>query len=121
MKKYLLTFATLLSVITLNSCKKSSSESTAADTEKISVSGNAEEAKLTSPPFVPAAIGDRAAKKLIVRLETIEKTGELADGTQYNFWTFGGTVPGSFIRARVGDEIEFHLKNNENSTKILKK
>ena len=23
---------------------------------------------------------------------------------------------GSFIRARVGDEIEFHLKNNENST-----
>ncbi|OWK97935.1 nitrite reductase, copper-containing [Kaistella haifensis DSM 19056] len=116
MKKYLLTFATLLSVITLNSCKKSSSESTAADTEKISVSGNAEEAKLTSPPFVPAAIGDRAAKKLIVRLETIEKTGELADGTQYNFWTFGGTVPGSFIRARVGDEIEFHLKNNENST-----
>lgn len=116
MKKYLLTFATLLSVITLNSCKKSSSESTATDTEKISVSGNAEEAKLTSPPFVPAAIGDRAAKKLIVRLETIEKTGELADGTQYNFWTFGGTVPGSFIRARVGDEIEFHLKNNENST-----
>jgi FtsP/CotA-like multicopper oxidase with cupredoxin domain len=34
----------------------------------------------------------------------------LADGTQYNFWTFNGTVPGSFIRARVGDEIELHLK-----------
>ncbi len=116
MKKYFLTLATLLTVITLNSCKKSSTESNSADTEKISVSGNAEEIKLTSPPFVPAAIGDRAAKKVIVRLETIEKTGELADGTQYHFWTFGGSVPGSFIRARVGDEVEFHLKNNENST-----
>jgi nitrite reductase (NO-forming) len=65
---------------------------------------------------VPAPVGDRAAKKVVVRLETIEKTGELADGTQYNFWTFNGTVPGSFIRARVGDEIELHLKNNENNT-----
>ena len=45
-----------------------------------------------------------------------ELIGELADGTQYNFWTFNGTVPGSFIRARVGDEIELHLKNNENNT-----
>ena len=105
-------------VFALNACKQNPSDSSnkGTDTEQITVSGNAEEAVLTSPPLVPAPVGDRAAKKLIVKLEVIEHAGELADGTQYNFWTFGGTVPGSFIRARVGDEIELHLKNNENST-----
>lgn len=118
MKKFIFPLAIIIAGFSLNSCKQNlgeSSSSKGSDTENITVSGNAEEAKLTSPPFAPAPIGDRAAKKLIVRMETIEKTGELADGTQYNFWTFGGTVPGNFIRARVGDEIEFHLKNNENS------
>jgi nitrite reductase (NO-forming) len=33
----------------------------------------------------------------------------------YTFWTFGGTVPGSFIRVRQGDTVEFHLKNNPNN------
>ena len=117
MKKFLFPVAIVLAGLTVSACKQNSTEkpSNGSDTENIAVSGNAEEAKLTSPPYAPAPIGDRAAKKLIVRMETIEKTGELADGTQYNFWTFGGTVPGNFIRARVGDEIEFHLKNNENS------
>ena len=31
---------------------------------------------------------------------------------RYTFWTFGGTVPGSFIRVRQGDTVEFHLKNH---------
>ena len=69
-------------------------------------------AQLTSPPFVPAPVGNRKATKLSVTLEIIEKEGELTDGTKYLFWTFGGTVPGSFIRARVGDEVSFTLKNH---------
>jgi nitrite reductase (NO-forming) len=36
----------------------------------------------------------------------------MADGVKYVYWTFGGTVPGSFIRTRIGDEVEFHLKNH---------
>ena len=32
-------------------------------------------------------------------------------GVTYTFWTFGGTVPGSFIRVRQGDTVEFHLRN----------
>lgn len=31
------------------------------------------------------------------------------------FWSFGETVPGSFIRVRKGDEIEFHLSNYPSS------
>ena len=37
---------------------------------------------------------------------------EISEGVRYTFWTFGGTVPGSFIRVREGDTVEFHLKNN---------
>jgi nitrite reductase (NO-forming) len=39
----------------------------------------------------------------------------LADGVDYHFWTFDGHVPGSFIRVREGDLVEFHLKNHPSS------
>lgn len=73
-------------------------------------------AELTAPPLVPEPVGDRGPTKLIVHLEVIEQEGLMADSVSYVFWTFGGTVPGSFIRARVGDEVEFHLKNHPSST-----
>ncbi len=69
-------------------------------------------AELTAPPFVPTPVGKRMAKKLIVDLEIQEREGEMTSGVKYVYWTFGGTVPGSFIRTRVGDEVEFHLKNH---------
>ena len=69
-------------------------------------------AELTSPPNVPTPVGKRKAKKLIVEMEILEKEGEMTDGVRYVYWTFGGTVPGSFIRTRVGDEVEFHLQNH---------
>ena len=72
-------------------------------------------AELTSPPFVPKPVGSRKAKKLIVHMEITEEEGTMVDGTTYMYWTFGGTVPGSFIRTRVGDEIEFHIKNHPDS------
>jgi len=69
-------------------------------------------AELTAPPLVPAPVGDRAAKKLIVDMEILEQEGTMTDGVKYVYWTFGGSVPGSFIRTRVGDEVEFTLKNH---------
>lgn len=69
-------------------------------------------AELTSPPHVPTPVGKRKAKKLIVKMEILEKESEMTDGVSYVYWTFGGTVPGSFIRTRVGDEVEFHLQNH---------
>ena len=69
-------------------------------------------AELTAPPLVPKPVGSRAATKLIVNMEIKEMEGELADGVKYTYWTFGGSVPGSFIRTRVGDEVEFHLRNH---------
>jgi nitrite reductase (NO-forming) len=72
-------------------------------------------AVLTSPPNVPPPTNRHKPAKVIVRLEVIEKEMPIADGTTYTFWTFGGTVPGSFIRVRQGDTVEFHLENNPNN------
>jgi nitrite reductase (NO-forming) len=73
-------------------------------------------AELTLPPAVPKPDpADRAPIKHIVRLEVVEKVGRMADGVEYTFWTFGGSVPGRFIRVREGDEVEFHLENNPNN------
>ncbi|MBW7867433.1 MAG: nitrite reductase, copper-containing [Brumimicrobium sp.] len=69
-------------------------------------------AELTAPPFVPKSTADRKATKLIVDMEILEHEAEMVDGVSYTYWTFGGTVPGSFIRTKVGDEVEFHLKNH---------
>ncbi len=69
------------------------------------------DAVLTSPPHVPPATGRTAPAKVIVTLDVIEKEMEISEGVSYTFWTFGGTVPGSFIRVRQGDTVEFHLRN----------
>ena len=73
-------------------------------------------AVLTAPPKVPAPITRDYATKVIVNLETVEKTMRLADSVEYTFWTFGGSVPGSFIRVREGDQVEFHMKNHGTSS-----
>jgi nitrite reductase (NO-forming) len=70
---------------------------------------------LTSAPVVPPPVDRPGNAKVIVDLETTETKGTLADGVQYTFWTFGGTVPGPFVRVRVGDVVQIRLKNAEKS------
>jgi len=116
MNKILATLA--LALLTLQACKQNPENSSTTSTENaidIKVSGETETQKHFNPPMLPAAVGDRAAKKVIVHLESTEEEGTLADGVTYKFWTFNRTVPGSFIRVRVGDEVELHLKNASNS------
>jgi nitrite reductase (NO-forming) len=79
------------------------------------VSGE-EVATLTAPPNVPPPITRTAPTKVIVNLEVIEKKMRLADGAEYAMWTFGGSVPGSFIRVLEGDQVEMHLKNAAGNT-----
>lgn len=74
-----------------------------------------EKAILTTPPEVPPAIIRTTPAKVVVEVEVVEKVMTLADGVEYTFWTFGGSVPGKFIRVRVGDTVEFTLANNPNN------
>ncbi len=71
-----------------------------------------ETAVLTDAPNVPPPIHRDYATHVVVNLKTVEVTKELAPGVEYRFWTFGGSVPGKFIRVREGDEVEFHLSND---------
>lgn len=72
-------------------------------------------AMLTEAPNVPPPIARKHRAKVIVNLEVREVVKRLADGVDYTFWTFGGNVPGSFIRVREGDFVEFHLNNHPSS------
>ncbi|MEO6182881.1 MAG: copper-containing nitrite reductase, partial [Verrucomicrobiota bacterium] len=74
-----------------------------------------EVAILTQAPNVPPPIKRSHATKVIVTLEVKEVVRRLSDGVDYLFWTFGGEVPGSFIRIREGDQVEFHLNNHQSS------
>lgn len=110
---------TLLS-ISIPSCNHNNNEQNKIyeDNEKtidMVAEGNFEKIEVTGPPLVPKPIGDRKPKKVIVELETTEIESEIEPGKNFTFWTFNNTVPGSFIRVRVGDEVELHLKNAMNS------
>lgn len=70
------------------------------------------------PTDLPQPIGKRPLKLVRVDLETVEIEGKLSDGATYTYWTFNGKVPGPFIRVRVSDTIEVHLKNNKNSVMV---
>jgi nitrite reductase (NO-forming) len=74
-----------------------------------------EKAVLTDAPSVPAVIKRDHPARVQVELEVFEKIGKLADGVDYAFWTFGGSVPGKFIRVRQGDTVDFTLLNNGKS------
>lgn len=106
--------AILCAVIALSfaaSCQKKEESNDLKDYTTIKTEGTMD-AELTAPPQVPKPVGNRAAMKLKVSMEIKEQEGTMTDGVKYTYWTFGGSVPGSFIRTRVGDEVEFHLKNH---------
>lgn len=74
-----------------------------------------ETAILTQAPQVPPPLKRTHATKVLVKLEVREVVKRMADGVDYLFWTFGGDVPGSFIRIREGDLVEFTLANHPSS------
>lgn len=72
-------------------------------------------ATLTHAPHVPPPTGRTSPAKVVVELEVVEKVMPISEGVDYTFWTFGGEVPGKFIRIRQGDTVEFHLQNRPDS------
>lgn len=74
-----------------------------------------ERAHLTSAPEVPPPIERDYPVLLEVPLVTKAKVSQLTGQYKYEQWTFNGTVPGPFIRARVGDVVEVSLTNKDES------
>jgi nitrite reductase (NO-forming) len=73
-------------------------------------------AQLTKAPNVPKPLNRNGGKTVILKLEAKEFVGDIADGKKYNFWSFGGSVPGPMARVRVGDTVQFHLSNAKSNT-----
>jgi nitrite reductase (NO-forming) len=67
------------------------------------------------PTDLPPPITRREPQTVRVDLETIELEAHLSGDSTFRFWTFNGRVPGPFIRVRVGDTVEVHLRNHEDS------
>lgn len=67
------------------------------------------------PADLPGPLMREAPATVRVELETVELEARLDNRASYRFWTFNGSVPGPFLRARVGDTIELRLSNREDS------
>ena len=70
------------------------------------------------PTDLPPPIGKREPQTVRVDLLSVEVEGRLAEGTTFGYWTFNGKVPGPFLRVRVGDTVDIHLKNSADSAMI---
>jgi nitrite reductase (NO-forming) len=104
--------------LALAACAQVSEKSASANKASETVSASklpVVQAVLTQAPNVPPPITRKYPAKVVVHMETQEKVMRMADGVEYMFWTFGGQVPGQFIRIREGDEVEFNLSNSPNS------
>ncbi|MCJ0824684.1 copper-containing nitrite reductase [Luteimonas sp. 50] len=122
--------AAAIALLALSGCRADKAETAAAEAAKAAATngtggslkgdfgppqGQPVNAILTSPPHVPPPTGRTKPAKVIVELNVVEKEMQIAEGVSYTFWTFGGTVPGSFIRVRQGDTVQFHLRNMPDS------
>jgi nitrite reductase (NO-forming) len=101
--------ATLILMLSNQTFLISAAHGASAEDEKVE---GQENALLGDAPSVPLPINRKHGTKVIIHLEVKEVEARLSDGVKYTFWTFGGHVPGKFIRIREGDLVEFHLDNH---------
>ncbi|TAK03677.1 nitrite reductase, copper-containing [Patescibacteria group bacterium] len=67
------------------------------------------------PNDVPAPVGARAPQTVKIDVRAKEVISEVAPGIFFNYWTYGGQVPGPMYRVRVGDTVETTLANDPTS------
>ena len=67
--------------------------------------------RATAPAYdaALAPVSDADVKEF--RIPITDVSLQIADGVTYDGWTFGGTVPGPVIRARVGDKVRVTVVN----------
>ncbi|HHJ38623.1 MAG: hypothetical protein AXA67_04085 [Methylothermaceae bacteria B42] len=68
------------------------------------------------PDDLPPPIQPRPPKTVEVNLVAREVISEIAPGIRFHYWTYNDTVPGPFIRVRVGDTVKLTLHNDRTSS-----
>ncbi|MDQ5857598.1 MAG: copper-containing nitrite reductase [Acidobacteriota bacterium] len=66
-------------------------------------------------PEVPSPIDRKSPARIVVEIDSNIRDIALRPGVYYKAWTFNGTVPGPFIRTRVGDTLEVGVTNSDPS------
>jgi copper-containing nitrite reductase len=95
-----LVFVTLFASIALTACT-------------VGIRADVPVPSVASAPHVPPPIQRRRPAVVHVELTSNVRQIPIANGVLYNAWTFGDTVPGPFIRARIGDTLEVALTNHD--------
>ena len=125
-RRHALLFAAALATMLLAACNRANDNAATKPVADTDTGGSLKgdfgppqgkdvEAVLTEPPMVPPPTGRHAPAHVIVELDVIEKEMPISEGVTYKFWTFGGTVPGKFIRVRQGDTVTLNLRNMPDS------
>lgn len=68
------------------------------------------------PADLPAALDRKIAKTVEINLVATEVISDIAAATPFHYWTFDNTVPGPFLRVRLGDTIKLTLHNDKKSS-----
>jgi nitrite reductase (NO-forming) len=71
-----------------------------------------------NPADLPPPLNRTEPQVVKIELTTKEVIADIAPGVTLNYWTFNGTVPGPFLRAREGDTVELTLTNDTTSLHV---
>jgi nitrite reductase (NO-forming) len=62
---------------------------------------------------LPSSLNRTQSQLVSVNLYTEELVAEIMPDVTYQYWTYNGKVPGPFIRAREGDQVEIRLSHGK--------
>ncbi|MGR9074296.1 MAG: copper-containing nitrite reductase [Gammaproteobacteria bacterium] len=65
---------------------------------------------------LPPPISRSDSRTVTINLKATEVVSEIVPVTWFHYWTFNDTVPGPFLRMRVGDTVELSLENDITSS-----
>ena len=65
---------------------------------------------------LPPPLKRSSPKTVEINLTASEVVANIAPVISYHYWTFNDTVPGPFLRVRVGDTIKLSLHNDKSSS-----
>ncbi|MCK5872668.1 MAG: nitrite reductase, copper-containing [Methylococcales bacterium] len=65
---------------------------------------------------LPAPLNRNTPKTVEINLTATEVVSDVAPLIPFHYWTFNDTVPGPFLRVRVGDTVKLTLHNDKTSS-----
>jgi nitrite reductase (NO-forming) len=65
---------------------------------------------------LPPPIKRNAPKVVTINLKATEVISDIVPMTGFHYWTYNNTVPGPFLRVRIGDTVELTLENDKSSS-----